>query len=261
MPEMKPAEIDIQRLETWLRNAGALALSRQASLHAVSKQDGSLVTDIDHEIEAYLCGQIRQEYPEHQIVAEEGIRQESNAEYLWTVDPIDGTRAYASGLPVWGISLGILKHGEPYAGLFFMPAIRELYIGIGEEVLFNDVSFSPLAVDLRSPLAFLAVPSNAHRLFDISFSRVRSLGSSTAHLIYVVRGTALAALTRPLCIWDLAPVLPLMRATGIALEYLSGGEVQLRELLGGSPSPEPLVAAPVALIEEVRGLIRSKPPE
>ncbi len=261
MPEMKTAEIDIQRLETWLRNAGNLALSRQTSLHAASKQDGSLVTDIDHEIEDYLYRQITQDYPEHQIVAEEGSRQAGNAEYLWIIDPIDGTRAYASGLPIWGISLGILKQGEPYAGLFFMPAIGELYVGTGEKALLNGHLFSPPAVNLQNPLAFLAVPSNAHRLFDISFGRVRSLGSSTAHLVYVARGTALAALTRPLCIWDLAPVMPLLRATGIQLGYLSGRDFQLRQLLDGSPSLEPLIAAPAALIEEVRGLIRMKPPE
>lgn len=260
MPERKHSEIDLQRLEAWLRHAGDLALSRQASLQAASKQDGSLVTDIDQEVEAYLCEQIARDYPAHQIVAEEGARQGSQAEYLWTIDPIDGTRAYASGLPVWGISLGILRQGEPYAGLFFMPAVGELYIGTAEKALLNGRPLPPPAVDLQSPLAFLAVPSNAHRLFEISFRRVRSLGSSTAHLVYVARGTALAALTRPLYIWDLAPVLPLLRVSGIALKYLSGAEFQPGPLLDGSPAPESLIAAPAALLETIRGQIRSKPP-
>ncbi len=235
-------------------------MRRQDSLNSASKYDGSLVTDVDHQIETYLYKQISQSYPDHQILAEEGARLGSHGEYLWTIDPIDGTRAYASGLPVWGISLGILRREEPYAGLFFMPAIRELYIGIGEKAFLNNRLLPlPELVDIQSSLAFLAVPSNAHCLFEISFNRLRSLGSGTAHLIYVARGAARGALTRPVYIWDIAPVMSLLRATGIALSYLSGKEFHLQQLLDGSPSPEPLVAAPAHLIENIRGLIRSKP--
>jgi len=259
MPEMKHTDIDLRLVETWLREAGVLAMTRRDSLNSASKVDGSLVTDVDHQIETYLSKQITQSYPEHQILAEEGARLGNDGEYLWTIDPIDGTRAYASGLPVWGISLGILRRGEPYAGLFFMPAVGELYTGMGEKAFFNNRLLSSAGVvDLQSSLAFLAVPSNAHCLFEISFKRLRSLGSCAAHLAYVARGTALAALTRPLYIWDIAPVLPLLQATGIALKYLSGREFQLQQLLDASQAPEPLVAAPTALIENIRGLIRNK---
>ncbi len=234
-------------------------MAQQDSLNATSKQDGTLVTDVDRQIEGYLYKQISQYYPEHQILAEEGTRLRNNSEYLWTIDPIDGTRAYASGLPIWGISLGILRREEPHAGLFFMPTTGELYTGIGEKAFFNDrLLLPPDTVDIQNPLAFLAVPSNAHRLFEISFGRLRSLGSSTAHLIYVARGAALAALTRPLYIWDVAPVMPLLKATGIALTCLSGREFELRQLLDGSPSPEPLIAAPAHLVKDIRMLIQSK---
>ena len=256
---MDSENIDFQLVETWLREAGRIALVGRESLITASKDDGSLVTDVDHRIESYLYNQIARHYPGHQILAEEGTRQGGESEFLWTVDPIDGTRAYASGLPVWGISIGILKGQEPYAGYFFMPATGELYFGVEENAFFNKQILPPVNGDGTIPLtAFLAVPSNAHRYFDISFGRLRSLGSATAHLAYVARGTALAALTRRLYIWDIAPVMPLLKTTGIAVKYLSGQDFDLHQLLDGSPCPEPLVAAPYAVIENILASIHYK---
>jgi len=251
--------IDFQLVETWIREAGRIAIERRESLITASKNDGSLVTDVDHHIESYLYDKISRHYPGHQILAEEGTRQGGKSEFLWTVDPIDGTRAYASGLPVWGISIGILKEHEPYAGYFFMPAVGELYAGLQDQAFFNNRLLAPVSKDgTLTSTAFLAVPSNAHRYFDISFGRLRSLGSATAHLAYVARGTALAALTRHLYIWDIAPVMPLLKSTGIAVKYLSGQDFDLHQLLDGSPAPEPLVAAPQAVIENMLASIRYK---
>jgi myo-inositol-1(or 4)-monophosphatase len=251
--------IDFKLVETWLREAGRIALVGRESLITASKDDGSLVTDVDHRIESYLYDKISSHYPGHQILAEEGTRQGGQSEFLWTVDPIDGTRAYASGLPVWGISIGILKRHEPYAGYFFMPAVSELYAGTQDQAFFNNRILPPVNQDgLITSTAFLAVPSNSHRYFNISFGRLRSLGSATAHLSYVARGTALAALTRQLYIWDIAPVMPLLKSTGIAVKYLSGQDFDLHQLLDGSSSPEPLVAAPYAVIENMIASIHYK---
>jgi myo-inositol-1(or 4)-monophosphatase len=206
-----------------------------------------------------LYDQISSHYPGHQILAEEGTRHGGESEFLWTVDPIDGTRAYASGLPVWGISIGILKGQEPYAGFFFMPAVGELYAGYQDQAFFNNRLLPPVSQNGPIPsTAFLAVPSNAHRYFNISFGRLRSLGSATAHLAYVARGTALAALTRHLYLWDIAPVLPLLKITGIAVKYLSGQDFYLYQLLDGSPAPGPLVAAPYAEIGNMLASIHYK---
>ena len=259
MSYIESDNIDFKLVETWIREAGRIALEGRESLIAGSKDDGSLVTDVDHRIESYLYNHISRYYPDHQILAEEGTRQGGTSDYLWTVDPIDGTRAYASGLPVWGISIGILKEYKPYAGFFFMPAVGELYSGTQEKAEFNNRVLPPVNADgMMTPTSFLAVPSNAHRFFEISFGRVRSLGSVTAHLAYVARGSALAALTRRLYIWDIVPVLPILKATGINLKYLSGQDFDLHQLLDSSPSPEPLIAAPSNVIENMRMLIRQK---
>lgn len=252
--------IDLSMVESWLREAGDLALGARDSLSVSSKEDGSLVTEVDHQIESFLCEKIAHHFPGHRIVAEEGARHSGNDEYVWVIDPIDGTRAYASGLPVWGLSIGILRRGVPHAGLFYMPAVNELYKGTEESAFLNGRPLAnPVPTDLQSKMAFIAVPSNAHRVFEISFRRLRSLGSTTAHLAYVARGTALAALSRKVYVWDIVPALPLLKATGISLRYLSGKEFEARSLLDGSISPEPLLAAPASVIDRVQALIRVKP--
>jgi fructose-1,6-bisphosphatase/inositol monophosphatase family enzyme len=259
MSETKPADINLPLVESWLREAGKIALAQGSSLNVVSKKDGSLVTDADQQIESFLCECITAHYPGHQILAEEGCSQGVNGEYLWTIDPIDGTRAYASGLPVWGLSIGVVKQGEPYAGFFFMPRVGELYFGTKDKAILNDqLIVRPSAAKLESSLSFIAVPSSAHRHFDIAFDRIRSLGSTTAHLAYVARGTAVAALIRRFYIWDIAPVLPLLNTTGIALRYLSGRTFDLHSLMDGSPAPEPLIAAPAEVMGQVQEKIRSK---
>jgi fructose-1,6-bisphosphatase/inositol monophosphatase family enzyme len=251
--------IDLRLVRKWLKEAGKFALAQRNLLRTDLKTDGTPVTDVDLHIESLLVDHISQTYPDHQILSEEGNSHSNNSEFLWTIDPIDGTRVYISGLPVWGISVGIFKQGSPYAGVFFMPATQEMYWGVGDKGFFNNQPM-PLQnnIDMQNSLAFIAVPSNAHKHYEISFGRLRSLGSTTAHLAYVARGVAMAALTRRIYIWDLAAVLPLLKATGIGLVYLSGKAFDPHELLDGRPSPEPIVAAPVNIIEEVRTLIQVK---
>jgi myo-inositol-1(or 4)-monophosphatase len=252
--------INLDIVQDWLREAGNIALTQRNQLSPTSKPDGTLVTDVDHQIEKLLHDRITQSYPGHQILAEEGTSNRiMDSDYLWTIDPIDGTRAYVSGLPIWGISVGILKRGIPYAGLFFMPATDEMYGGTAKEPFLNNTPLSSLNhTDLQDPSAFIAVPSNTHRQYEISFPRLRSLGSATAHLAYVVRGAALAALTRNIYIWDIAPILPLAKANDIELVYLSGKKIDLNRLLDGSLAPEPMLAAPSKLIEQIRGLIHPR---
>jgi myo-inositol-1(or 4)-monophosphatase len=251
--------IDPRQVQKWLKEAGKFALAQQSFLNTSLKTDDTLVTNVDHHIEALLFEHIFQTYPGHQILSEEGSNHRHAGEFLWAIDPIDGTRAYISGLPVWGISVGILKQGKPYAGFFHMPATGEMYWGTNDKGFFNNRPMPPRDnVDLQDRLAFIAVPSNAHNHYKISFGRLRSLGSTAAHLAYVARGVATAALTRNLYLWDIAAVLPLFNATGISLVYLSGRKFNAEELLDGRRSPEPLIAAPASIIEEVRALIQLK---
>jgi len=254
-----PTLIDVELMQEWSREAGRIALSQLADLEIQIKSDRTLVTEIDRRIEAFLVERISHRYPGHGILAEEGSSRTGN-DFTWIVDPIDGTRAFASGLPVWGISLGVLHAGTPYAGVFYMPATGEMIWGTETEAFYNNRRLlPPPRVDLDSPVAFISVPSNAHRDYDISFPRLRSLGSTTAHLAYVAHGSAVGALTRRIQLWDIAAVLPVLKITETALVYLDGEILNPADLLNGELSRQPLVAAHTSIINEVRAFIQRKP--
>lgn len=249
----------LEFIRPMLVDAGRLALALRNDLGEIQiKTDETPVTRLDHDIEALLVGRIRREYPHHRILAEEGSIGGSDPEFTWVIDPLDGTRAYASGLPLWGVSVGLLHNEEPLAGAFHLPAVNELYWGDRRSAFLNGQPLLPPVAALDSPLVFLAVPSNSHLLYDISFGRLRSLGSTAAHLVYVARGAAIGALTRQVKIWDLAGVLPLLLSLDIELRYLSGNPFRLFDLLDGQPAPEPLLAANKSIISSLLSMIRPK---
>ncbi len=150
----------------------------------------------------------------------------AEAEFAWAIDPIDGTRAFASGLPVWGISAGVLRHGQPWAGGFYLPVTGEMYWGSVAEpgqAWYNQRRIPRLAPpDPDSMLTFLAVPSDFHHHFEVGTPRIRSMGSTAAHLAYVATGAALGMLTSKTNLWDIAGVLPLALAVGVELATCRG---------------------------------------
>lgn len=252
--------IDLDAIKSWALEAALLIpCSPNQIASVIIKPDGTPTTSIDKDIEAFLLNRIRARYPEHGILAEEGGRSATHHEFLWVIDPLDGTRAFASGLPAWGISIGVLRHAEPIAGVFVMPAIGDLFWGSKDGAFYNGqpLAYRPI-LSLDDPLAFLAVPSNAHMFYNISFGRLRSLGSVAAHLAYVARGAAVGALTRRIKIWDIAGVLPLLQYAGIELRYLSGVPFAVSDLLRGEAAPEPLLAAHPTIMNRLLETIRLK---
>lgn len=251
--------IDIDLIREWVTEAGRLALSRSLDLTVDLKEDMTPVTEIDRQVEAFLLEKIDRHYPGHAVLGEEGTSR-TGSDFAWILDPIDGTRAYASGLPIWGISVGVFHQEEPYAGVFHMPVTGDTFWGTRQEAYHNDRRLLPRrAVDVRSPLAFILVPSNAHRHFEISFPRLRSLGSATAHLAYVTHASATAALTRRIRIWDLAPVLPYLELSRTRMIYLNGEPFRPADLLHGEAAPQPLLAAHDSIIDEILQFIKIKP--
>jgi myo-inositol-1(or 4)-monophosphatase len=267
---MTTEDIDLEFIRDCLREAGALALAQfkraDGPMNAELKADRSPVTAVDRQVEALLIERIQARYPEHLILSEEsGLHSAlkdsaKDAGFAWALDPIDGTRAFASGLPVWGISAGVLRDGKPYAGGFFLPVTGELYAGTTGAAWYNQRPMQkPEAFDPNNPLIFLGVPSEFHHYFIISAPRIRSMGSTAAHLAYVATGAAAGMLTRTTSLWDIAGVLPLAQAMGVELAYLSGRKFDPAELLEGGSIREPLLAGMPAAFETLRRWVQVLP--
>lgn len=110
--------IDINSIREWLTEAGRIALT-QFNVRVVDiKSDSIPVTQIDKQIEATNYKTLPKS---RSVLAEEGSSRPGN-DFTWIIDPIDGTRAFASGLPGWGISVRVF-----HAGVFYIPATKEMY--------------------------------------------------------------------------------------------------------------------------------------
>lgn len=89
------------------------------------------VTAADREAESAIRRLIAREYPGHGVVGEEFGPDRPDADYVWVLDPIDGTRAFITGLPVWGVLIGLLHEGRPVLGMMVQPFTGERFTGDG----------------------------------------------------------------------------------------------------------------------------------
>ncbi len=130
------ADISILELEDFAlelaRTAGGIAQAHfRSSITVENKGVGAFdpVTNADRAIERVLRASIMQRYPLHGIVAEEEGERAARSDYTWFIDPIDGTRAFMTGSPLWGTLVGLTRADVPLFGLLCQPVLEEIFFG------------------------------------------------------------------------------------------------------------------------------------
>src|SRR5947208_12080058 len=118
----------------------------KANLAVEIKEDETPVTQADREAEAVMRDLIRKAYPQHGILGEEFGPENTSAEFVWTLDPIDGTISFARGCPLFGTLIGLLHTDRPILRAIHNPILNQLCIGNNTEPLVN-----AQAVQLRQP--------------------------------------------------------------------------------------------------------------
>jgi len=98
-----------------------------------TKADSSPVTIADRESEAAMRRLIEATFPDHGILGEELGSKNLDAEFVWVLDPVDGTKAFISGLPVFGTLIALLRDGRPVLGIVDQPISRERWLGIADQ--------------------------------------------------------------------------------------------------------------------------------
>lgn len=91
------------------------------------------VTEADRAAETVIRRRIKETFPSHGILGEEFEDENLDAEYVWVLDPIDGTRSFICGLPVWGTLIGLMRDNHPVMGLMHQPYTGEMFIGDGAQ--------------------------------------------------------------------------------------------------------------------------------
>jgi histidinol phosphatase-like enzyme (inositol monophosphatase family) len=112
----------------------------RSALQASDKSRGGAfdpVTEADRAGEAAMRQLIKRTFPNHGIVGEEYGSENTDAEFVWVLDPIDGTKAFISGLPMWGTLIGLTRGGTPCYGMMHQPFTRERFTGDGGSAIWR----------------------------------------------------------------------------------------------------------------------------
>ncbi|MCJ8013233.1 inositol monophosphatase [Paenibacillus sp. KQZ6P-2] len=124
-----------------IRQAGQIAKDKFDDIADVQFKDefGDVVTEVDHLAEGLILGQIQDVFPEHQIHSEEAGWVGSDSDWLWLIDPLDGTNNFAIGLPVFSVSITLMYQQQPVLGVVYEPMTDRLFVSArGEGTYCND---------------------------------------------------------------------------------------------------------------------------
>lgn len=237
--------------------AGELARSFFRNVTAERKADQTLVTAADRAVEEFLRPRMQALLPGARILGEEyGATGASDAPHTLTLDPIDGTAAFISGLPTWCVTIGLVENGVAVGGITYLPMTGETYLADGDVAEWNGRTLPKGAAPSGAGDLFMLTHSDYHRGAARRFpGKIRSLGSTAYHMALVARGAAVAAVLGRPRIWDIAAGAAMLRAIGGELRYRSGTAVDLAALVAGERAPDHLVAAAPGMVDEILRLV------
>lgn len=188
---------------------------------------GDLVTEADHDSESEIIGLIGEAFPEHSILSEEsGFSGHTKSDYLWAIDPLDGTTNYTHQIPMTAISIALLHHNKPVLGVVYNPFNKEFFKGYeGGGAYLNDTRIMVSKVPtldkslLATGFAYdrRDTPDNNYLEFCYMTSctqGVRRIGSAALDLSYVAAGRYDGFWERGLGLWDIAAGTLLIRESG-----------------------------------------------
>jgi myo-inositol-1(or 4)-monophosphatase len=205
------------------------------------KGEHDLVTAADRASEKLIIKELKARFPRHGIVAEEGGREEMNAELRWYVDPLDGTTNFAHGFPMWNVTLALAKNDEVIAGVVFDPLNRELFAaerGAGARLNGAPMHVSKAPV-LNDSLVATGFPSrkrhlnvNIHFYYQLAMLThgVRRGGSAAIDLAYTACGRLEAFWEFGLNPWDMAAGSLLVEEAGGKASGMRGEALDLHGL-------------------------------
>jgi len=193
------------------------------------KADDSVVTELDLAAEKIILEQIKRRYPDHQVLGEELSPHQLMDHWTWVVDPIDGTRNFALGIPMWAVSVALMENGEPVAAAIHLPVTNETYhaskgngawlnkhrIDVGQKEHLKDAIASTdlLPIDYAQRIPPLVLQG-----IFMAVRRTRMLGSVCCGMCYVASGKLDLYYRPEVNVWDVA--------AGVLIVREAGGEVR-----------------------------------
>lgn len=230
--------------DTLIRN-----LNKLDRLNVEKKGRNDFVSDADRTSERAVIETIQRHYPEHAILAEES-GQQGDSEFVWVIDPLDGTTNYLHGFPVWCVSVGLLHKGRVEHGAVYDPLRQELFTasrGQGAQLdgrkirVSGRTSLERALLGTGFPFRDVNMPLDPYLNMLIGAIKttegIRRAGAAALDLCYVAAGRLDAFWETGLSIWDLAAGTLIVREAGGIISGLNGSEDFLHtgHVLTGTP--------------------------
>ncbi len=219
--------------------AGPIALRYFRSAIDVEDKSGGVafdpVTRADKEIESQMRADLERRFPDHGILGEEQAERRSDSAYRWVIDPIDGTRAFISGVPAWGILLGLTVEEKCVVGVMHQPYLRETFLGNNSEAwIRRDGKEKPLKTsttrELGSAILYSTHPSMFEGDTDLdAFERVADetrmmrFGGDCYSYCLLAHGLIDLVIEDSLNPYDIIPLIPIIQGAGGIVTDWQGG--------------------------------------
>ena len=224
------------------RKAGSIITRASSDIDRLtirSKQKNDFVSEVDHAAEEAIIGVLREAYPAHGILAEESGARDGDAEFVWVIDPLDGTTNFLHGFPQYCVSIGLLHKGVPNQAVVFDPNRNELFTaskGVGAYL--NDRRIRVSKVDkVEDALMGTGFPfrevgqlDDYLRMFrnvTLNCAGVRRPGAAALDLAWVAAGRIDGFWEIGLSPWDMAAGALLVREAGGLIGDLDGNDTFL----------------------------------
>lgn len=196
-----------------------------------AKADLTPVTAADRGAEELMRGMIQRRFPAHGILGEEFGPDRTDADYVWVLDPIDGTKAFTTGITLWGTLIALVHRGQPVLGCIHQPVLGQLMIGDGTETTLNGkrVRCRPttglaestlLTCDWLTPAVHQ--PGPGFDRLSRSVRLARTWADCYGYLL-LASGWADIVVDPIMNPWDLAALVPVIRGAGGVITDWQGG--------------------------------------
>ena len=216
------------------------------------KSDDSPVTLADRGAEELLRRLIAQTYPDHGVIGEELGNDRPDAEFVWVLDPIDGTKSFITAVPLFGTLIALLHRGQPVLGAIHQPILNQLVVGDGVVTTLNDrpVRVRPCA-DLSAATLLTSDPLNPAKYqngpaYDALANRVRltrTWGDAYGYLL-LATGRADIMCDPIMNPWDIQALIPIVRgAGGVITDWQGNDPVSGSSIVASAPEIHPAVIA------------------
>ncbi len=222
------------------RLAGQRAMEELRYIRKTLKNDNEMVTQADPVCQKIIIDRIREAYPDHGFIAEEGpdgnmlrIAPRGDESVWWVIDPIDGTNNFSNTLLCFCVSIAAVVDGKPVIGVIFDPTNDSMYTAAVDMDAQLNGSTITVSDDDIGPFASFAVDSHTNKRTEagtykmMAQSRFRCLGATALHMAYVAKGAMVGMVTTSAKLWDIA--------AGTILIQQAGGIVT--DIDGNAPFP------------------------